>query len=150
MQETKICSKCKRELPITMFRWRNKSLGKLHSQCKDCESQSEKLRYIQSKERQQIILNNTLSYKERNQQIVENLKQCGCQKCGEKRSYLMEFHHIDPSNKSNTIAHMIKSSSQEHLEEELKKCIVLCANCHREFHYFEKQKQITIDEYLSN
>jgi predicted HNH restriction endonuclease len=34
--------------------------------------------------------------------------------------------------------------------EELKKCIPICSNCHREFHYLEKQNNITIKEYLKN
>lgn len=30
----------------------------------------------------------------------------------------------------------------------MKKCIILCANCHREFHYLERLNGITIDEFL--
>ena len=32
---------------------------------------------------------------------------------------------------------------------ENKKCVCLCGNCHREFHYFEKHQGITIKDYLS-
>ena len=148
MEESKKCSKCQRELPVSMFRWKNKSLGKLHSQCKDCEKQSEKLRYAESKNRQEKDLQTTLLQKEKNLFIVNKAKERGCQKCGEKRPYLMEFHHRNPDEKANTIAHMIKSSSQEKLILELNKCIVLCANCHREFHFFEKEYSITLEEYL--
>lgn len=148
IMETKICSKCKQELSVSNFRWRNKSLGKLHSQCKNCEKQSEKIRYAQSKERQISVLNTAIQQKERNILIVEEAKQCGCQKCNEKRLYLMEFHHINPEEKINTIAHMIKSASESSLKKELSKCIVLCANCHREFHYFNKINNISIEEYL--
>lgn len=35
------------------------------------------------------------------------------------------------------------------LKKEIDKCICLCANCHREFHYLEKQYGITIEEYLN-
>lgn len=148
--ETKICSKCKQELPLSMFRWRNKAQGKLHSQCKNCESQAEKLRYAISTNRQQSVLDAVNNQKNRNIQIVEQAKQNGCQKCGEKRLYLMEFHHINPQLKTNTIAHMIKSSGEQALQEELKKCVCLCANCHREFHYFAKEKGITLEQYLSS
>lgn len=44
---------------------------------------------------------------------------------------------------------MVHSSLSKTLEE-IEKCIPLCANCHREFHYLEKENNITIDEYLTN
>lgn len=146
--ETKICSKCKQELEISHFRWRNKTKGVLHSQCKNCEKQSDKIRYANSASRQISIKTRAEQQKEINQYIVEQRKLCGCQKCGEKRLYLMEFHHINAEDKINTIAHMIKSASSESLIAELNKCLVLCANCHREFHYFERINSISIEDYL--
>lgn len=45
----------------------------------------------------------------------------------------LEFHHLDASKKEFQIsgAH---SRSWSSLEKELDKCILLCANCHRELH----------------
>lgn len=146
--ETKYCSKCKKELTIDNFRWRNKAKGQLHSQCKTCEKEADKIRYSNSLERQQKVLNTAILQKERNTLIAEKAKECGCQKCDEKRLYLMEFHHKSPSEKINNIAHMLKSASEQNLIKEIQKCIVLCANCHREFHFFEKTLNITLDEYL--
>ena len=53
---------------------------------------------------------------------------CGYSKC----SKALEFHHIDSSKKDFTI-------SNDHFKlqdaiNEAKKCILLCANCHRELH----------------
>lgn len=53
---------------------------------------------------------------------------CGYDTCGAA----LEFHHIDPNQKDFTI-------SNERLKlieaiEESKKCVLLCANCHREIH----------------
>ena len=147
--ETKICSKCKTEKPISEFRFRNKSKGTYHSQCKDCEKQRDKIHYQESKERQVSVRETAQFQKERNLQLVENVRSNGCRKCGEKRFYVLDFHHRIPNSKEDVIAHMIKSSSAERLLEELSKCDVLCANCHREYHYLEKEKGISYDDYIN-
>ena len=146
--ETKVCSKCKKELPLEEFRWKNKSLNKKHSQCKQCEKIAEKIRYENNKERRDAILERAIHYKADNLLLVDKHKENGCIKCGDKRPYVLDFHHIEPENKTNTIAHMIKSASFENLEKEINKCVLLCANCHREFHYLEKEKNISFKEYL--
>ena len=34
--------------------------------------------------------------------------------------------------------------------EEIEKCVCLCANCHRVFHFLEKENEITIEEFLND
>ena len=149
MSDKKVCSKCKRELEVSNFRWKNKSKGLLHSQCKDCQKAQEKIHYQESKERQESVRSTAEFQKERNILLVEKARQCGCKKCGETRFYVLDFHHRDPSQKEYTINRMIKSASFDKLLQEIEKCDVLCANCHREFHYLEKEYEITYDEYLN-
>lgn len=84
---------------------------------------------------------------ERREFINEYKSQCSCKKCGENRSYVLDFHHIDPSQKSFNLGDATKYSIDK-LKLELEKCITLCRNCHSEFHYFEKEQGITINEYL--
>ena len=148
--ETKICSKCKSEKPTTEFRWRNKSKGTLHSQCKECEKIRDKIHYKESVLRRNSVITTALNQKNRNVEIVEEARSCGCKKCGELRFYVLDFHHRNPEEKANVIAHMIKSSSAENLIAELKKCDVLCANCHREFHYLNKETGISYETWASS
>lgn len=63
---------------------------------------------------------------------------CGYDKCIEA----LEFHHIDPTQKDYYISYLVEKGSVNKLKEELKKCIVLCSNCHRELHYNERQNEI--------
>ncbi len=57
-----------------------------------------------------------------------------CSRCGyNKCSAALEFHH-NTSNKEGNMAHIIKNQSKEKALKEGKKCILLCANCHRELH----------------
>lgn len=56
-----------------------------------------------------------------------------CIRCGYDTCIsALEFHHVDPTKKDFTI-----SNDRFHLKdavEESKKCVLLCANCHRELH----------------
>ena len=148
MSETKICTKCKQELPIENFRWKNKTEGRRHSQCRDCQKAQEKIHYRESLERRQNVLATAQSQKDRNISIVEQYKQLGCQKCGERRQYVLDCHHLQESSKFDNISKMVKSAGMEQLKKELNKCVVLCSNCHREFHFLEKDQGITIEQYL--
>lgn len=42
------------------------------------------------------------------------------------------FHHTDPTNKKYDIGKLIASRKRTLLLDELKKCLILCANCHAE------------------
>lgn len=58
-----------------------------------------------------------------------------CQICSYNKCIgALDFHHIDPSTKEAGWAQMRKMS-MENMIKELDKCILVCANCHREIHY---------------
>jgi hypothetical protein len=69
---------------------------------------------------------------------------CGYNKCVNA----LHFHHLDPSKKEFTISsgNTIKF---ETIKTELEKCILICANCHAETHFKEKESEILEqEEYL--
>lgn len=57
-----------------------------------------------------------------------------CIKCGEKERCCLDFHHLNPSEKESTVLLLVRQSSKKKVIEEVKKCIVVCANCHRKIH----------------
>ena len=58
-----------------------------------------------------------------------------CQSCGYDRcKRALEFHHIDEGSKDFGIGFKGETRSWEKVKSELDKCILLCANCHREVH----------------
>jgi len=61
-----------------------------------------------------------------------------CTKCGFSHPAALDFHHVDPKEKESNIHRLLSNGLYKRLEEELKKCIVLCANCHRIHHHNEK------------
>jgi len=66
--------------------------------------------------------------------IKENV---GCCFCDEKRGICLDFHHEKYYDKSFNITGSC-GKSKKHILEEMKKCIVVCANCHRILHLKEK------------
>ena len=46
----------------------------------------------------------------------------------------LEFHHLDDSKKDFGISNKGYTRSWKKVKEELDKCVLLCANCHRELH----------------
>ena len=60
-----------------------------------------------------------------------------CEKCSYNRCIsALEFHHIDPTKKDFGIGDG-SSRKWDSLKIELDKCLMLCANCHREIHHKE-------------
>ena len=129
--ESKVCSKCQRELSIDNFHkngFDRKGNQKYRGYCKDCANALETQRYKKKKS------------------FVNQQKEV-CAKCGENRFYVLDFHHKDKEEKEFTIGRL-KKGSLSVIQDEIDKCVVLCANCHREFHFLEAQENMTIEEYL--
>lgn len=58
-----------------------------------------------------------------------------CQRCGESfHPSVYDFHHRDPAKKSFNIDKSTILNAWKSIEEELAKCNMLCANCHRIAH----------------
>ena len=58
-----------------------------------------------------------------------------CVTCGYKKCvWAFDLHHIDGSTKEFGLSVRGLTRSWEKLKEEADKCILVCANCHREIH----------------
>ena len=77
----------------------------------------------------------------------KNKKEHPCVKCGCNKFYLIDFHHTNPKEKDYAISDN-PNASIETILKEIEKCVPLCANCHREFHYLERESGITLEQYL--
>lgn len=57
-----------------------------------------------------------------------------CAVCGYDKCFAaLDFHHLDPAKKEKGISYM-RNYSEAKIKAEIDKCILLCANHHREFH----------------
>lgn len=58
----------------------------------------------------------------------------GCSICGVKGlpPECYDFHHIDPRTKIKDLGTIAHSNTLEKAKREIEKCVVVCANCHRQ------------------
>lgn len=68
-----------------------------------------------------------------------NYKGGKCEKCGyDKNLSALDFHHLCPEDKTFQLdSRHLSNTNIDKLKEEVEKCVLLCANCHRETHYPE-------------
>jgi len=63
-----------------------------------------------------------------------------CLECGTDHPAILDFHHIDPEMKNASVHKLVQAGSYKKALEEVEQCIVLCSNCHRVYHYNERQR----------
>ncbi|HSD17513.1 MAG TPA: hypothetical protein VLC71_09705 [Thermomonas sp.] len=72
---------------------------------------------------------------------LELIVACGgkCNRCGYARNLAaLAWHHLDPALKTfNLDVRSLSNRNREAIDDELRKCILLCANCHAETHFPE-------------
>ena len=73
-----------------------------------------------------------------------------CEVCGyDKNISAFEFHHLDPSQKLFQLdSRHLSNTTISKIKEEVDKCILVCANCHRELHNPELETN-KIEDYIS-
>jgi predicted transcriptional regulator len=114
--ETKYCVKCCENKNINYFYKRRGNIGG-SAYCIECTK---------------------TQYKERHNQFKKelvNYKGGCCQNCGYDKYYgALEFHHLDPNEKDFSFGNVKSFTLNDKMKSELDKCVLLCANCHRETH----------------
>jgi hypothetical protein len=97
----------------------------------------------------QYYLDNSTYFKDakrrRGQEIKDFIQQqkvgLSCQRCGNSDTRVLDFHHLDKGNKEIGISFIhTKGWSNERILQEIAKCEVLCANCHRILHWEERNE----------
>ncbi|MEF8787340.1 MAG: hypothetical protein V5A45_15545 [Haloarculaceae archaeon] len=68
--------------------------------------------------------------------VNERKAESGCRRCGQTEVACLEYHHTNPELKEKAIGELITHGhGKQSLREEMAKCEILCANCHRKEHY---------------
>ena len=125
------CSKCKTEKDLPSFRKSKKTKSGYNSLCKECESKTQKEWYTNNKERvlDRVKISNKKIREKIREYIKEYLSSNPCVNCGENDIVVLEFDHLRDKHKN--ITQLLRNTSIRLVKEEIEKCQVLCANCHR-------------------
>jgi Zn-finger protein len=126
----KECFDCGEAKPIEDFRWKDEKSKLRICRCSDCDANHRAELYEDNK--QQFLDNNKRNYKKL-REVMDGYKQSPCHDCGESYpTYVMDFHHRDRKTKIAKVSAMVYKGSLKLLLEEIAKCDLVCANCHRE------------------
>ncbi len=133
----KICTKCEIPKHYEDFNKRKSSKDGYAHQCRECNKENLRLHYQNNK---QYYADKSKKYRNDFRDFINSVKeQKGCFNCGEKRHWVLDFHHPD-NNKEYNISDLLNIQSYSKLKIEIDKCQIICCNCHRDLHYQEKQK----------
>lgn len=97
---------------------------------KDPEYHRQKSREHYQKYKQKYDERNT-AQRARTRSIINEAKSSGCVVCSERETACLDFHHL--GGKDMNVSEML-ARNDDRVKEEIKKCVVLCSNCHRKHH----------------
>lgn len=133
MNETRRCSKCLEYKDIQYFGKNKTRTDGLQIYCKECAKKYMK-NYYESNHSKHVAA--VLKIKQKNkikikEFILEYLRDNPCVDCGESRIPTLDFDHVR-GNKNKAVAYFLSVGAElKKVQEEISKCEVRCANCHR-------------------
>lgn len=126
------CTLCSEIKPLEEFNKNKSTSSGYNTVCRVCSNVRSKQYYHENKEHHKKVINerNKLIISENRKRLFNYYSNNPCVDCGETNPVVLESDHKDGVDKKYDISAMI-SHSWVKIEEELAKCDVRCANCHR-------------------
>jgi len=131
---TKKCTKCGEEKKLEDFTRREESKDGHNCACRECTKKYMKDHYRRNKDYYiKKARKNEIKYRKIYRDfIVDYLKNHPCIDCGEEDIVVLEFDHREKDEKEFNISSLSKNGFKlKLLKNEIDKCDVRCANCHR-------------------
>lgn len=134
MLKTKVCQLCSIDKPVSEFNKNSRKSDGLQNRCRSCTKEYNNQSYKTSEKRRKTIKTRNRTVRLYNRKFVSRYKRfCGCRLCSEREPVALDLHHIDPDGKDLEVSKLINISLDK-AKVEIRKCVVLCANCHRKVH----------------
>lgn len=135
----KKCNSCNKELDLSCFNKNKHRSDGLQTSCRDCSHQNFKRYYVKNKARHIKHVKNKYRLKLKiMRKAIDTMKLniAGCLLCEEKEFCCLAFHHLDAKSKIDNVSKVVVDNVKWNtVLEEIKKCVVLCSNCHIKLHH---------------
>lgn len=131
--KTKICCKCKRRRRCRFFSRNSCKKDGLQNECKPCRQKHCRTYYAKNKKRMvaQIMAASKRRKEVNRSLIMEYLSAHPCVDCREKDVVVLDFDHVRGCKRTEVMQLVVRGCSWAIIKEEIGKCAVRCANCHR-------------------
>jgi hypothetical protein len=128
---TQKCYRCGEEKHAEDFAWRRKEKGQRDSHCRPCRSAYGREHYEANRQRyiDQAAASKRKLRLARTKYLIEFFKTHPCVECGETDPVVLEFDHL--RDKLFAIGPELSRKRWQSILDEIEKCEVVCANCHR-------------------
>lgn len=130
----KTCDTCKQDKELSDFNKNKSKKDGLNSICRECSNKRSKKYYSENKQHHVDVIikrNNKIKGESQNK-LLEIFRKSSCKDCGNKDYRVFEFDHLPRYKKFRDVGNMLCSGySWERILDEIKKCDIVCANCHR-------------------
>ena len=130
-EQLRLCARCSELKELQDFAWKRKGRGHRDNLCRACRAVSSREHYVANRQR---YINRARVRKqavrlERTKFLIRYFEDHPCVDCGEDDPVVLEFDHL--GNKEFNIGTELAYRTWPSILEEIKKCDVVCANCHR-------------------
>lgn len=127
----KRCGRCSESKPISEFAWRRKGRGQYDNYCRPCRAAYGREHYAANRKRyiDMAQVRKTAVVNERARYLVDFFLSHPCVDCGESDPLVLEFDHV--CEKTFGISQGLRDRNWMSVLDEMAKCDVVCANCHR-------------------
>ena len=137
MKVEKKCSRCKKDKVCSedkeLSEFHRRANGKWYSYCKECHREYTAAHYEANKEK---YLAKARRYDKGHREkayawLFQYFREHPCIDCGETNPIVLEFDHRDGEKKECAVSSLLNGYRRLTVEQEIAKCDVRCANCHR-------------------
>jgi len=123
----RVCARCGELKPLNEYH--NSRTGQF-TYCRDCRNEYDRL-YYKERGRAARLARRRVSHDNARLWMADIKSGVPCVDCGQAFPvYVMHWDHLPGFQKVDDVSAMVGSRTREAVLEELKKCELVCANCH--------------------